>query len=1459
MFTNRSVPADLENLLIENKPFSYAHLIKFERPSRPDASGRVSTSKERYAYLTDGSREISFDDLSLDALNVSNGPQTYIANKVIKVGPISEQTEARASTVSLVLDGNGIGSIAQATITITPINSTTWDLIWPTDVDLVQKGFREGDKVTLSGGALGSGDFNIQNFRANNTLRLSKIDSVLIAGTGSVEMTLSSEEIKSILLDKRNPEYASFVNREVFIYRAYFNEGQLVGAPILLFKGIISNVNFDETENNIQVTWGLTSHWGDFAQVKGRITSDDFHRALDQSGIPQPQSALKPSYAYDKGFNHAETSLNLLASYSVQVEKQDITVKKGFLGIGSKVKVRKYTVNEERNTELDFQLQAKSIPVVYGVRNVTGIPIFADTLVDNSSVVYTVHALSEGEIGGIYDVYVDGNSLICGDKGDFDARSTQTSENTVDLVCYGRADRGDVLGGVTSTSGNPINYYDDQEYLYELGYNYTMYSNYVPYTEPTAPVTDNLGKGIIDGESIALTSPQSITIDFFSGKSGQKAASSLVDLARAGKFKVQNLYWMGTETAEYWGPNHRLMDTAYVVTKYGIKEGETSIPQLEFVVRGKNINAYNYDYSYSHYSKEVSESSDNFNLGDLVSIRDMSGNTLNSDVQIVDKWTFCNPDGSLNTRFRFDQAPNLAYFSTAIPSITKFYMQNSSGDTWTMVTWNYEEWRGTVGAELIAEIESVSQENGYIAFNYSGADLTQGDPTQNYTPALSFTGYDDLVYEQQLFGSERILNGRDGSELGSYVTNISANPTTWELANQAAAANTNLTSRNTVQLAPSASSVDGYYDGYEITVYQRDPITDQQIIQTNIIKSYIGSSRIAVIDDIWNLEATPKTNDVVVIRPPYTDKRVSINPAIQTLDYITATTYGKGLDPIKDLDLWSWTASARVCDTQSNITVKSPNVTDVDVGQVFRYPATSNGPLLWQGTVVLSDPYYTEFSAVIGKLSNAWNNWKSWALNELVYTQNRLYKVVVPGVKLNQPSHSSGTVDGLEVVTALQLEGSNNQVIDLVVDGNPVRAEKNGIRVSGYSLYDCDEVNYWRYLGWDEFSQRYVTKHQTNLVIDTSLPLFDNINSLLEHFGGILHYSGGKYYLDVEQEAGTIIETDTEVRNISNDYIMGKIRLTDEGTRNSYNSLTAAFADPGNRFEAKNISFFNSNYLRADRNVPRKGNLSIPGITNYYNTRILADKYLVKSRFGLTVSFNMAPRGVLLLAGSVIQLQYPKYSWANKKFRILNLTHQEDCTVDIVAQEYDDSFYTLTRLSRQPGTGLSTTGTVTAVGAPNSLQTTGVNTNDEAYSSIEVTWENDPNADISNNVSTELYSSSSPHFDLVVTTIYDGEFITSINHGLRVDDSVVAMKTSHGLEEGKTYYIVSSMAPNKFRLSETKGGNLVTEINDFNIILPLRTANLIATLPTPINSYIDTVPIEDRVSKFYWVRHKVTR
>ena len=115
--TKRSINTSIEEVLVSNSEFEYAHLIKFERPFpiETDANGvkqmrTFRTNANRYAYFTDASRDISFNDQSTDHDDQANGSQIYRANRVKSIGSYSETTSPRATNMALTLSGEHLGT-----------------------------------------------------------------------------------------------------------------------------------------------------------------------------------------------------------------------------------------------------------------------------------------------------------------------------------------------------------------------------------------------------------------------------------------------------------------------------------------------------------------------------------------------------------------------------------------------------------------------------------------------------------------------------------------------------------------------------------------------------------------------------------------------------------------------------------------------------------------------------------------------------------------------------------------------------------------------------------------------------------------------------------------------------------------------------------------------------------------------------------------------------------------------------------------------------------------------------------------------------------------------------------------------------------------------------------------------------------------------------------------------------
>lgn len=585
----RNLPSALKSSLLANDPYSYFHLIKFERPNGVASSNFVAGKATDYAYITDSSINIDFDDGSKSSKGVANGSQTYVANKVLKVGTVNETTEAKASNMSLVLSGTALGTIVTTSAAFASSSMTT-------TIDLLEAGFQEGDILLLeSAGNTNNNKYaRIDKFtNANKTVALTGIDCTIDnAVSQTYNLSYASEEISALLNNKEATNYTNYVNREVFIYRGHFEPetGTIIGEPFVIFKGIISKGSVQEDVlKDSKVSWNLTSHWGDFVRVQGRLTSDYSHRALSITGGSDVGALVRPEYQYDLGFAHAERAVNLIATYQTQETRYKMKKRGGFAGFIGLKKTVEYQVEVDREVDLQFNLTARSLPVVYGVQKVDSIPVFADILESNAKEVYVAHAFAEGEIGGIFDVHIEDTSSVCLDQND---KNNRTASDGVSIACYGRADQGFVLAGETGRTNTevPFSLANEDLSLKRQDTNQGGYESVYrdPRSGPNLNI-DNSRTGLQHETTFSLHhAPTPTTLFVHTGKADQDADDTLVKKASNSDFKLQNQL-SDIDPNNYWSPNHKLLDTAYVVAKYVIGEGETTISKLEFVVSGKKV------------------------------------------------------------------------------------------------------------------------------------------------------------------------------------------------------------------------------------------------------------------------------------------------------------------------------------------------------------------------------------------------------------------------------------------------------------------------------------------------------------------------------------------------------------------------------------------------------------------------------------------------------------------------------------------------------------------------------------------------------------------------------------------------------------------------------------------------------------------------------------------------------
>ena len=173
----------------------------------------------------------------------------------------------------------------------------------------------------------------------------------------------------------------------------------------------------------------------------------------------------------------------------------------------------------------------------------------------------------------------------------------------------------------------------------------------------------------------------------------------------------------------------------------------------------------------------------------------------------------------------------------------------------------------------------------------------------------------------------------------------------------------------------------------------------------------------------------------------------------------------------------------------------------------MRFSTTYNALLL--------EPVNQRVENVLGKIVTRWADWKIFADEDLYYHNGRLYEHSGSASTVSTPA-ASGSPNFKTSLTITKVSGSGSSTLAVDInrnsdatyhnrhtfEGDPVvKTYSSTGYTSGYSLYDSDDVKYWRYLGWESQNQRHVTRHQTNVTLDTSKSIFSNIKIIFIWIG----------------------------------------------------------------------------------------------------------------------------------------------------------------------------------------------------------------------------------------------------------------------------------------------------------------------------------------------------------------------
>ena len=260
---------------MDEEPFVYAHLIKFEK-ALSTISKQGSRKASTYSYITDGSRDIVFDDGTKALDGTSNGAQTYVANKVRRVGNITEKSIPSAHSIKIEIDAVALFTQNSLSVNISQDNDGTYAGKTGTmsaSVDWVELGYSEGDilkviwehsnvqyerkirierfttsnSVIVWSAAIEYGPEAYPHGWGHNTYFI-QAGSVQIATPLTANIVYCSDEGTGPLIKKTSTGYANYINRDVFIYKAHIDPDThaFIGEPYLIYKGIVQAAKLTE-------------------------------------------------------------------------------------------------------------------------------------------------------------------------------------------------------------------------------------------------------------------------------------------------------------------------------------------------------------------------------------------------------------------------------------------------------------------------------------------------------------------------------------------------------------------------------------------------------------------------------------------------------------------------------------------------------------------------------------------------------------------------------------------------------------------------------------------------------------------------------------------------------------------------------------------------------------------------------------------------------------------------------------------------------------------------------------------------------------------------------------------------------------------------------------------------------------------------------------------------------------
>jgi hypothetical protein len=327
------------------------------------------------------------------------------------------------------------------------------------------------------------------------------------------------------------------------------------------------------------------------------------------------------------------------------------------------------------------------------------------------------------------------------------------------------------------------------------------------------------------------------------------------------------------------------------------------------------------------------------------------------------------------------------------------------------------------------------------------------------------------------------------------------------------------------------------------------------------------------------------------------------------------------------------------------------------------------------GTTITIQPFFGGDSQSASSLLSTLTNWGSnHKLSGIAYIAFRIEwdadkYTGIPNIQAKVQGKLISTYDGSSSETANQY--STNPAFILLNYLTDTRFGK-AIPIANIdipSFYTASTVCATQITPYTGASQ--INLIDTNVVLDTSNKIMDNVRNLLRGMRGLLTYQQGKYRLVVET-------TGSSVLTLNKDNVIGGIQVQSEKKNSKFNKIQATFINPEKNYQSDTIVYDtnHSTYLSEDGNILQEGAIDLPTITSPYQAKEMAKLVLLRSRNSLAVSLTANYQAMNLAVGDIVSLTEDLTGFSAKSFRVAGLAINADYTVSLSLTEHQDSFYT---------------------------------------------------------------------------------------------------------------------------------------------------------------------------------------